>query len=113
MCRPQYNHVLFDSGTWWHSGKHLPNVSEQFHSVDEEPPTIDGGDLQIVKEQGAHQEGGSLLIRDSAIIAEAQRKVENEAITFNDDQLKERFNSALAGSHQTVHSMPSANIQSN
>jgi len=64
MCRPQYNHVLFDSGTSWQSDKHLPNVSQQFHFVDEQPPTIDEGDLQIIKELVAHQEGRSLLIRD-------------------------------------------------
>ncbi len=62
MCRPQYIHVLFESRTGWQPGKHLPNVSEQFHSVDEQPPTIDEGDLQIIKEQVAHQEGRNLLI---------------------------------------------------
>jgi phosphoserine phosphatase len=58
--------IEFDalSGTWWQSGDHLPNVSERFVSVDNQPLTIGEGKLQIIKELIGEQKGRSLLIGD-------------------------------------------------
>ena len=154
------------SGTWWQSGDHLPNVSEQFRTVDEHPLTVTEGKIQIIKELVGDQDGRSLLVGDgvsdlragievdlfigyggvisrervlkeapafihsfslgpvlalamgpaalrsladkqgSGVAAKTLRLIEEEAITFTNEKLRERFNSALSGPHSAVHSRP-------
>ena len=160
--------IEFDalSGTWWQSGDHIPNVSERFVSVDNQPLTISEGKLQIIKELLGDQKGRSLLIGDGisdlkagsgvdlfvgyggvvtrpkvlneapifihsfslgpvlalamgpsilrsiadkqgdGAAARAFRLIDKEAITFKNDQLRDRFKSALTGPHKAVHPRP-------